>query len=1234
MTIFRALHNLSHAGRARTPVICAAYVATTLFALSAGAAPAFAEESRPEMPWWHVNVGARPSNLQAGAATDEVQELTIRATSGEALVIDPETEELVVFPYDATHEAVQTALEAPSMYGAGNVEVTGGPGDEKGTKPYIVTFKGSLGSRQVDLINTEYSAVACDFGLGECLEGTATSTQVTAGKPSGTIVVFVTNLGDGEAHGETMPVTVTDTLPKGVEATEAKYNVRNFSDHTKVGCTGTLEVVCSFSEALAPYELLEIQIKVKVASTVPPGELSDRVSVSGGGAQAVSVSDPLTVNNPSKTPFGVEMYEIVPENADGSIDTRAGSHPFQLTTTFTLNAGPEVGLELQPALPKDLHFVLPAGLVGNPTPFPTCPEAVFNNEDHCPADTQVGVIVLAIGEPTPGTIAEPIYNVPAPPGEPARFGFSSPAGPVFLDTAVRTGSDYGVTVNVDNITQTGQFLASQTTFWGVPGDPRHNRSRNEDQSSPSNYCLERRGVSPASCPGDTVGAPFLALPTSCEQFESSLVAESWAGPNQPSLSSPPLRYTLHDQSNPSLTLDRCEGLGFEPSIRMTPDGEAGSTPSGLNVDVHVPQASILVPNGVAESDVKDITVALPPGVAINPAAGDGLQACTQAQIGFTKVNPLTGVDEFTPGEPSCPDASKIATVTIHSPLLPNPLKGFVYLAAPQNFQEAPPENPFSSLVAMYIVAKDPVSGVLVKLPGKVSLNESTGQLITTFKDNPRLAFEDAELNFFGGERAPLASPALCGSYTTNASFTPWSGNAAVASSSTFRIASGPNGSACPGAALPFSPSLHSSSANIQAGGFTPFTTTFSREDGQQNLQGLQLHLPAGFSGLLTGVELCSEADANAGTCGPGSLIGETIVSVGVGGDPFSVTGGKVYITEKYEGAPFGLSIVNPAKAGPFDLQEGRPVVVRARIEVNPSTAALTITTDDTGRYKIPTIIDGIPLQIKHVNVTIDRPGFTFNPTSCNPMKITGAIQSVEGASSNVEVPFQVTDCAALKFAPKFQVSTSGKTSKVNGASLSVKLTYPNAPFGTQANIAKVKVDLPKQLPSRLTTLQKACTNAQFESNPAGCPAASIIGHARAITPLIPVPLEGPAYFVSHGGEAFPSLIMVLQGYGVRIDLVGTTFISKAGITSSTFKKVPDAPVGSFELTLPEGRYSALGTNKNLCTQKLAMPTAFVAQNGAEIHESTKVAVTGCHKAKKAVKKKKRKKGKARKTRRK
>lgn len=334
------------------------------------------------------------------------------------------------------------------------------------------------------------------------------------------------------------------------------------------------------------------------------------------------------------------------------------------------------------------------------------------------------------------------------------------------------------------------------------------------------------------------------------------------------------------------------------------------------------------------------------------------------------------------------------------------------------------------------------------------------------------------------------------------------------------------------------------------------------------------------------------------------------MSVGIGGDPYSVTGGRVYITGPYDGAPFGLSIVEPAVAGPFNLGT---VVVRAKIEVNPLTAQLTATTDPTGPYAIPTILDGIPLQIRHVNVTIDRERFTFDPTSCEKMAMTSSIGSAQGAVSNVSVPFQVTNCGSLPFEPTFAVSTSAKTSRKEGASLKVEMTFPKEALGKTANVGYVQVKLPKQLPSRLSTLQKACVQRVFEANPAGCPEESIVGHAKVITPVLHAPLEGPAYFVSNGTAKFPELILVLQGEGVTIDLHGETFISKKGITSSTFETVPDAPFSSFELTLPEGPHSALAANGDLCKKRLQMPTTIVGQNNSSIEDQTLISVEGCGK---------------------
>ncbi len=1043
------------------------------------------------------------------------------------------------------------------------------------------------------------------------------------------VVVEVSNLGDALVNAIEHPVSVVVKLPAGVTPTRAVgennaeevYSATSRLDRELTGCAIAGQTVsCTFSGVWLEYEHMAVAIYAKVAAGT--GDGMSEVDVSGGAAPAVNTRRALHLGGvPS---YGVESYELTPEEEGGSPDTQAGSHPFQLTTTFAFNTKAEtvvrkaeaggaegrVEPEVQPVgLVKDLKFNLPPGLVGNPTPLPKCSMKLFIKESMnftstpaCPRNSVVGVatpVITSLGSAqfAPMTFTVPLYSLEPAVGEPARFGFPIPGGgTVILDTGVRTGGDYGVVVTVPDVPETVDFIGSQVTFWGVPSDPRHDTARQACLTSFGTFLGQ-------SCPVNEKAQPFLVMPTSCTgPLRTSMESDSWEQVGQFTI---PKQYTFENLAGEPYGQDGCNRLSFEPSINVAPDGQEASTPSGLTVGVHVPQEASLNASGLADSTVKDTTVTLPAGVGLNPAGADGLSSCSLEQIGLESS-----------AEQSCPESAKVGTVEIRTPLLPNPLVGAAYLAS----QDA---NPFGSLVALYLVARDPISGVLVKLAGQVSPNPVTGQLVSTFENTPQLPFEDLSLHFFGGSRAPLGTPALCGGYTTTASIAPWSGNAPVDSSSEFKIISGPNHTPCSNP-LPFAPSLTSGSLNIQAGAFTPFTMTMSREDGNQNLDAIQLKMPSGLLGTLSNVKLCGEAEGNAGTCGLESLIGETTVSVGLGGNPYTVTGGKVYITGPYKGAPYGLSIVNPAKAGPFNLGS---VIVRAKIEVNPTNAALTITSDATGPYAIPQLIDGIPLQIKHVNVSINRSDFTFNPTDCAPQEIGGSLTSSQGSVSTLHVPFQVTNCAVLKFKPIFSVTTAGKTSRAKGASLSVKLTYPKAPFGTQANIGKVKVDLPKQLPSRLTTLQKACPDSVFNANPASCPPDSRIGTATATTPVLPVHLEGPAYFVSHGGEKFPELIVALSGEGVTVYLHGETFISPAGITSSTFRTIPDVPIGVFELKLPQGPDSALAANGDLCTSKLTMPTTFVGANGMSIHQSTPVTATGCPKHKKAKRSSKRKRKK-------
>jgi hypothetical protein len=910
--------------------------------------------------------------------------------------------------------------------------------------------------------------------------------------------------------------------------------------------------------------------------------------------------------------FGIKSFAVEFLNKDGTVDTQAGSHPYKMVTSISLNtkviAREKIADSRYVTMPdgyaKDIVTDLPPGLVGDPNAtLIKCTLAQLGAEEtteheslgggKCPPESQVGELEVEFGEDTLFPIKEPIYNMAPPPGVAAQIGGNFIIPEVFISVGVHPGGNYPLRAISAGIPQTEPLINVRLTVFGTVGKKE---------------------------PAQDFRKPFLTLPTGCTgPLRSSISADSYQNPGHFVGASAVTR----DSGGQPMGLSGCSKLLFPPTISVAPDTTDASTSSGLTVGVHVPQNAAFNPDGLGESALRDTTVTLPEGVAINPAGADGLEACSEGLVGFTgftefnaEYEPGVKTATFTPEMPQplqpgtnfCPDGSKIGTVKIKTPLLDHELEGAVYLAS-QN------ANPFGSLVAMYMIAEDAVSGSLIKLTGEVRLSD-TGQIVTTFKNTPDLPFEDLELHFFGGERAPLTTPSRCGTYTTQATFVPWDGNEPVNTSSSFVIDHGPHGSPCPGASLPFAPSLTAGTTSNQAGGFSPFTMTMSREDGQQDLQAISLRMPPGLSGLLTGVKLCGEAEANAGTCGPESLIGETTVSVGVGNDPFSVKGGRVYLTGPYRGAPFGLSIVNPAKAGPYDLGQ---VVVRARIDVDPVTADLTVTSDNEGSYKIPTIIDGIPLQIKHVNVTINRPGFTFNPTNCDPLSITGSLHSTEGATSDLSVPFQATNCARLSFKPRFSVSTAGKTSRANGASLHVKLVYPKGPFGSQANIGKVKVSLPKQLPSRLTTLQKACPDSTFNANPAACSPQSRIGEAKATTPLIPVALSGPVYFVSHGGAKFPELVIVLSGYGVTVQLHAETFISPAGITSSTFRTIPDVPVGTFELTLPQGKFSALAANGNLCKSKLKMPTAFTAQNGATIKQSTPIGVTGCPKHKKARK---------------
>jgi hypothetical protein len=1126
-----------------------------------------ASAARASGPAWSIVSVAEPTHL--APRTNQVDELTVHATGGFLLLYrvtkgSSNKEPIAAVPYPANPAELQAGFE--EFIGAGSVKVAEGAA---GAGTYRISFEGSLAATEV-LLEPD------TFFLSE--GATATVKKLSAGGGGGQLVVTATNVGGAQTDGGT--ITLTDSLPAGLRATAITgfdaYAGHEGAPVSALSCSAPPVLVCTLKRGVDPGDSLIVRITVALEPS-PPASVTNEASVSGGGAASASVSNAAPIGA-APAGFGIAPGSLLV----AASSLRAGGHP-NLTTAFALDTK-ALGTPSGPL--KEVHFDLPKGFVGTTEGYPKCTMAEVDRiggegegEVFCPRDTIVGVATTTIGDGTgsTGTVTSPVFAIEPAPGEPVAFAYVTIVAPVRLDTSVLADGEYNVRVTVPDISEGAEVLASSVTIFGVPADengPGHN-----DETIYPDYSLG--GANP-----NQARVPLLTSPQDCsEPMVAELSLASWEDPGA-FVPAPAERAVLGRPTG-------CELLPFGSSFSMLPDTLEAGAPAGYTFSLRVPQNS--EPDGVATPNVKEVKLALPVGTVISPSAAWGLRACSDVQF---------ALHSGAPG--GCPRESQVGTVEIKTPALPEPLVGEVFLAEPSCDPCTPADAAGGRMARLFVqVVAEGESGIVVKLEGRESVNQQTGQLTSTFEDNPQLPFSELKLTLGGGPRAVLANPRVCGPATSNLDLTPWSTpfTADSTPSFTFEVDQG-----CFGAQ--FAPSFVAGTTNIQAGEYSPFTLSFGRGDQEEFLNRLQLQMPPGLLGSLAHVPLCREPQAAEGTCSQESLIGHTQVLTGPGADPFLVTGGQVFLTEGYEGAPFGLSIVVPAKAGPYTLSgttgQGT-VVVRAAINVDPHTAALTVTSDP-----LPTALDGIPLQLRVVNVTIDRPDFTVNPTNCSKLTINGTIGSKEGSGVAVSSPFQVTNCTGLGFDPRFTVSTSAHTSRAAGANLDAKVVYPLGP--KLANIAKVKVELPKRLPSRLTTLQKACPAATFAANPGGCPAASVVGIARASTPILPVQLTGPVYFVSNGGEAFPNLVVVLQGYGVRVDLVGSTFISKVGITSSTFASVPDVPVSSFELYLPQGPHSALAANGNLCTGTLTMPTTFVAQNGAVLRQATKIAVTGCPRA--------------------
>ena len=1029
----------------------------------------------------------------------------------------------------------------------------------------------------------------------------------------------------------TGPVTVADQLPEGLTLADQIPTTGPGLQQEQAAVSGggwTCTVASSAKgftcfrthpeEGLPAGGEYEPIIAHVVVGAEAADSLTNVAAVSGGGAATATASD-LTTVTPA-VPFGIQSFTTSVTEALGDPFTQAGGHPFAATATFVPNYTVSSLGRLRPAggAAKDIETELPPGFIGDPQNVSAeCTATQYQQAPPvCPLGARVGIIHVAVaeggtieaGRPQPfpsATRIEFVYRVRPAPGYAAAFAFTVAEGPTFvLNAKLRSDGDYGVTIGDDaagTLTNLGVEALSLTfCSYGVTGTEVSGRATGAACAAPSG-----------------AAKPFLTNPTECTGPApvTTLVADTYQQPAD-YVSKTVYTGTNLVEGAPSVTdsfVTGCNLLQFAPEVEFKPSSaaEGGTTqadePTGMSFGLKVPQTNEVGVNATPE--LKNATVTLPEGMTVDPSAANGLQACSNAEFGLGSA--------VEPAEPaSCPLASQIGTVKVTTPLLEKPLEGQVFLGEPECSPCSSADAEDGHIFRLFLQARSAERGVIVKLAGHVSANPTTGRLQATFTEQPQDPFSELLLTFTGGERASLANPQTCGTFTTTTDLTPWStsglggltgteaiaGTADATPSSSFNVDWNGAGGACP-ASLPFSPSFSAGSQAPTAGASSPFSVTIGREDREQYLSGITVSTPPGLLGKIAGIPQCPEAQANSGTCSPESQIGTTTVGSGPGPHPFYL-GGKVYLTGPYKGQPFGLSIVVPAIAGPFNLGT---VVVRAAIAVNPTTAALTITSDPLPQY-----VDGVQLRLRTINVEVNRPGFMLNPTSCAQRAVGATLAAAQGAGSTLSSPFEVGGCQSLPFAPGLSASTQGKASKADGASLTVAVKSTAG----QANIAKVDLALPKQLPSRLTTLQKACSEAQFAANPAGCPEGSDIGTATAITPILNAPLTGPAYLVSHGGAAFPDVEFVLQGEGVKIVLDGQTDI-KDGITYSKFETVPDAPISSFETSLPEGPHSILGTdlpasaNYSLCGQSLTMGTIITAQNGKQIKQTTKIALAGC-----------------------
>jgi hypothetical protein len=919
------------------------------------------------------------------------------------------------------------------------------------------------------------------------------------------------------------------------------------------------------------------------------------VSVVAGSTASVAAAAPFDI-----TDFSARALDDV-----GDDYTVAGGHPHDAEVAFGIPGDSVTGLSY---FVKSTFVDSPAGFVGNPAVAARCTAEQIETDQSCPAASLVGTIELLLGG-SPRLM--PLFNMVPERGYPAQFGFR------FLSTATvllyprlrpRTGQ-YGITVASPGIASIG-FSHAKVVLFGVPSQ----------RAMP--------GVPGFDVPVGGAPLPFLSNPGDClvASPQTTIFGDAWSSPGRllangsadfgfPDLSDP----TWKSASAVAPAVTGCDAPGlaaqFTPSFDMRPTPSTGTTqadaPSGYTVDLEFPQAANDPTDSSSPADpsvpnappLKDATVTLPEGVSVSPSAADGLDGCTDTgagdQVHYDNTDPVT-----------CPDASKIGSVVATSPLLAkrdpetdevigaDPVGGSVFVITPHP-GDLDPSGGRDGLFRLLIEVDSRKLGVNVKIPGVVTADKDTGRLTARFEDNPQLPAKSLRLAFKPGPRAALANPATCVTATTSGVFTPWSrggtrddgvpvpGTPDASSSSSFDVSWDGNGAGCP-ATLPFAPGLDAGLVDAQGGGSSPFVFDLTRSDRQDVIDGLDVSLPNGLLGAVRNVELCSDAAADAGSCPAASRLGSATVAAGPGTNPFYLRDQPVSLTGPYKGAPYGLAVAVHAAAGPFDLGT---VVVRQALHVDPNTAQVTVKSDP-----LPTIRDGVPFRVRRVHVVTDRPGFMRSPTSCKAKTISTSVSSAGGQTAGLTTPLQATGCSKLAFKPKLKLALTGKKQIKTGKHPGLKATVTQR--SGEAGIQKAEVRLPKSLALDPSNAQALCefadgTKDDLEKR---CPKGSIVGRAKATSPLLKKPLAGNVYFVKNirvdpktGNQirTLPMIIVALRGE-IAINLRGESSTTNDGKLVNTFDNVPDAPVSSFNLNIQGGNTGILAVTRtrrgkiNLC----------------------------------------------------